>query len=226
MTDGGWITLIALGEFALLASIGLSVLIGRGLRRRRADHAASDALARRVREAAEDRQRALQELLELRGDLDGSERDDTIVQALEAEGRFYDHLIRTYMHRDAEGIRSMDTRLEAVLQPYRALATRTVEAGAPLPAEAGEDEPATDDRAAAPNRALKQELDLYHSALNRLFAEYTAMFGITISRDSQLTAQEIIQRLDSGRLDGDSGEDDGETDEATAEAGSNVGSTA
>lgn len=56
------------------------------------------------------------------------------------------------------------------------------------------------------NRA-RSELGLYRDTLNRVFFEYTAMFGVDLDPDQKLSASDIVQRLESGRL-GDS--DDGD----------------
>lgn len=223
-----WTALIAISELAVIVSGLLLLLALRGQARAKADHAAATELVQRVSNESERRRDELDTLLAHRNELEEAERQSTATRLLKAEGNFYDHLVRTYIERNPEGVRMMDHRLQELLEPYQELAISApagsgsdgdvadqLEEQADSPAEATpEPEPvpvpvpvpkvATPEPVEvqlSPQRA-RQEVELYKETLNLVFREYTAMFGVQLDGSTPLSAQEIIARLESGKLDG------------------------
>lgn len=212
MTEGNWITLLAVGEAATLLFVALAAITWYLLRRRNRDRNAAHALVARVRAQEGERQASLAERIAADRGLEAGDADAAAGRIVAAEHRFYDGLIHTYLRRDAEGLREMDERVQALSESYEARTGGPVDEPA---ADAGEDLPAEPAEAAEaadrePELArlretidnLSGELSLYRQALNQLFSEYTKMFGVEVDRDSELTAREILRRLESGQLAG------------------------
>lgn len=199
MKNADWISLIALAEFALLVTVLLAGLFAWILRRRRRDRAAAENLVAKVRQREGRRHDELQLRFKEAGIAD--DRAEDLCQRLIANERhFYDQLLAVYLERDADGMAHMDERLKSVIAPYLSLA-RSTPSAAPSAAA-----PAADDGETARLRqmvhTLSQDMSLYRTTLNRVFSEYTAMFGVHLDPRQQLTAREIADRLETGELSG------------------------
>lgn len=198
MNSVDWISLLVIAEFALLVSLALAALIIWGVRRRRRDASAAADLIAKVRLSEPERRAELEKQLQETG-LPAAEAKQVMERLLSSEHRFYDQLIATYLNHDAEGVRRLDERLKAVLGPYLSLKRpeppAAVEAAAP---DRGDEV----ERLKQGVRNLSEEMGLYRETLNRVFSEYTAMFGMQLDPKQQLTAKEILDRLNSGELAG------------------------
>jgi hypothetical protein len=197
MQNADWISLIALAEFALVVTLVLAGVLAWILRRRRRDRAAAEGLVAKVRKSEPQRRGALRERFEEAG-IAADEAEDLCQRLIANERHFYDHLLAVYLERDAEGMGRMDERLQSVVAPYLTLAR----SGAPAaPAAAAADTRDTE-RLRQMVQTLSQDMSLYRGTLNRVFSEYTAMFGVHLDPKQQLTAREIVDRLESGELAG------------------------
>jgi hypothetical protein len=198
MQNADWISLIVLAEFALIVTLVLAGVLAGILRRRRRDRAAAEGLVAKIRKSEPQRRGALKERFEDAGI--GADEAEDLCQRLIANGRhFYDHLLAVYLERDAEGMGRIDERLESVIASYLTLA-RTGAPAAPAAAATDTGETA---RLRQMVQMLSQDMSLYRGTLNRVFSEYTAMFGVHLDPKQQLTAREIADRLESGELGGE-----------------------
>lgn len=201
MTESTWITLIALAEAALLLGVALTVVGLAVGRRRQRDAAAARTLAGRIRKDASSRRERLSERLSDERGLDAGQAQAAAADVVAAETDFLRTLLRTYRRRDSDQLARMDTHLHDVGRHYE----RIPIAASALAAETDGTDTGTAGEAAslqAELTDLKADLQLHRDALNRLFAEYTAMFGTEIDRNAQLSATEILERLDTGELGG------------------------
>lgn len=231
MSELDWVALIAAMELGALATLGLVALVWFLIRRRRRDYEAVTELARRIRAGRQAHHANLSHLLcEHRG----LEPGDGLAEAtrlVEAETGFCDYFLRTYLNRDTEAVLLMDHRLQAVIAPYWELACKVHLAPSPEAPAAGAPEQIRDggvtppaggasvmqvQRLAERLEHAKEDLSRHRDTLNLVFREYTAMFGIQIERGEELSAEEILERLRSGKLDGgtaDAGDDMADPDE-------------
>ncbi|KAB7622626.1 hypothetical protein [Alkalilimnicola sp. S0819] len=223
MSSSEWISMIAMAEFAALVTLVLTILLTRGWRGRRRDRSAADNLVSRVREQRDVRRQELQQVLQEKYGLEGEELQAQTERLMAAERDFYDQFISTYLTRNSEAVSQMDEQLRDVLKPYTELQPEPVSGGdAPERAPGGR-EPGMD-----PKRVeeLADDIRLYRQTLNRVFAEYTAMFGVHLDASQELTARQILERLESGQL---TGEEEGAEDspsEPGAETRAEEGDTA
>lgn len=210
MTNSDLISMIAMAEFAALVSIVLGLLIFFVFRRRSRDTAAATDLVKKVKETEQVRRGEIEKLLTAQG-LSGAELGETVKRLMKVERQFYEEFIRTYLTRDSEGVKEMDVKLKAVIAPYAELrkgggapAAPAAPEAAGSPAAGGADPAASGDveRLKATVRNLSEEISIYRETLNRVFSEYTAMFGVNLDPKQQLTAKEIMERLNSGDLAG------------------------
>ncbi len=225
MSEMDWVALIAAMELGALATLGLGALVWFLIRRRRRDYEAVAELARRIRAGRQAHHTNLSQLLcEHRG-LEPGEGLAEATRLVEAETGFYDYFLKTYLNRDTEAVLLMDHRLQAVIAPYRDLACQPPEAPAPESVEAGDPEEASEEgatpqaggasvlqvrRLAERLEHANEDLERHRDTLNLVFREYTAMFGVQINRGEELSAEEILERLRSGKLDGGAADDDGD----------------
>lgn len=238
MSELDWVALIAAMELGALATLGLSALVWFLIRRRRRDYEAVAELARRIRAGRQAHHSNLSQLLcEHRG-LEPGEGLAEATRLVEAETGFYDYFLKTYLNRDTDAVLVMNHRLQAVIAPYRELACQPPET--PAATEAGEPGDDAPEEGATPQAGgasvaqvrrlaeslehANEDLERHRDTLNLVFREYTAMFGVQINRGEELSAEEILERLRSGKLDGGAADteettaDPDEIDEITARA--------
>jgi len=203
MTSADWISLIALAELTALLTV---VLCGVGvwlLRRWRRDNAAASQLVDKVKQSDPARCRELETLLEARLGLSGAELSERALRLLANEHRFYELFIDAYLRRDSETVQRLDEGLRAVIAPYLELIqAEPTTIVVPTDTDQGDLEQADATRLRAMVRGLNDELSVYRETLNRVFSEYTAMFGVQLDATQQLSAKEIMERLASGELGG------------------------
>lgn len=219
MNSFDWVSLIAIAEFALLITLVLLVVSTFILRRRSRDRGAATALVDKVKQGESARRGELRKLLLEQLGLAEDEAGATAQRLIDAEKRFYEEFIRTYLSRDDEGVLAMDERLRSVLAPYLSL-KRGEAAAAPagvVAVDGAEESEGLDrgpevERLKASLRNLSEEMVIYRETLNRVFSEYTAMFGVHLDPAQQLSAKEILDRLNTGELAG------GENAEPAADA--------
>lgn len=218
MSSSDWVSVLAVVEFAALVSIVLAVLLVWIVRRRRCDQSAADDLIARLRRGELERRAELQDQLTDAG-LPETEAKQQALQLVGNEHRFHEQYLATYLDRDAGELRRLDERLRALLGPYLSLgraasavpAAATASAAAP---EATADRGPELERLRQALRNLSEEMSLYRDTLNRVFSEYTAMFGVNLDPGRPLSASEIMQRLDTGELAGHA-EPDSEAESST-----------
>lgn len=209
MTELDWISFIAIAEFAGILVLALGFVFYLAMRSKKRDsHAATD-LVKKVQSEQPERRSALEGLLAASRGLEGDELKKESKRLIELEERLYEHIIRTYLTRDSAALLEIDDKFKSVLAPYLELGGSKSAAPAATPVSEGE----TNEAEAAGNNAgderlrerlnkLSEDLILYRDTLNRVFSEYTAMFGVHIDSRQQLSAQEIMHRLDTGELAG------------------------
>ena len=216
MNEVHWVSVIAISEFALLMTAILVYLVTYLGRRSRRDNAAANELVERVKSNEADRGAQLNDRLKRAlGAEDGQDLTALVQELLSAERGFYEDFLKTYLNHDSQAVSHMDVRLQD-------LTTRYLELKRPTPDETQSDTaPAVGDSGADPAkyRDMADDLILYRDTLNRVFSEYTAMFGVHLDSTQELTAQEILQRLESGQLAGDEPEDSATEDTETSENG-------
>ena len=223
MSEMDWVAMIAAMELGALATLGLVALVWFLMRRRRRDYEAVAEVARRIRASREAHHANLRNLLCEHRRLEPGDGVAEATRLVDAETGFYDYFLKTYLSRDTEAVLHMDHRLQAVIAPYRELACRPLEA---LPVELDEDAQGAEEGAQGVTPAAggasvveirrltdrlehaKDDLDRHRDTLNLVFREYTAMFGVQINRGESLSAEEILERLRSGKLDGGAGEEE------------------
>lgn len=207
MSSAYWISLIAIAEFALLMAVLVAVIVGVVMRRRRRENSAANDLAARVSGQIPQRLDDLRASLGKAFGLTGADLQKQADKLVALENEFYDQLIRAWLTRDSKVLSQMDDQLRAVVTPYldmRAAAPQPGQASAPAAESTAGGAPGND---AARLKALlnkaNDDIMLYRETLNRVFSEYTAMFGVHLDPNQQLTAHEILERLKSGQLVGD-----------------------
>ncbi|SRR5690554_5282767 len=189
MNEIEWIIVIAVGELAVILMLALSLLFYFGLRGRRRDTNAAQTLVRKVAKAQPRQRESLQAYLTAAG-LDDAEREAEVQRVLALEQAFYEHCIRAYLTRDSEAFSTTDEKLTAVLKPFIEHG-QSADAAAAASAAATETAPLADD-----------DQHLYREALNHLFREYAALFGVRLDAAETLDVNDILQRLESGKLAG------------------------
>ncbi len=202
MTQMQWLYMIIVGELALIALLVLALLLYRVVSKGRKDQAAAQQLVERVKDGEQDRRQWLMSLLQERHGMDGDELANKADELLRAERRFYEHFIDIYVQRDADEASNLSQSVQALLKRYTDMPPPTA-----VPEEAPPgDTPA--ERESSPTRSAQElaaDVALYRRTLNRVFNEYTAMFGVQLENERELTAREILERLESGQLAGPDG---------------------
>lgn len=206
MTAATWINFIAIVEFAALVTIALAVLLTRSARRRKRDTSATEQLVEKVRASQVERRDELKKVLESGYGYSGEELEEKTKRLMDVEKHFYERFITTYLNRDSGAVKEMDEHLKAVIRPYVEMKPSLPE---PVEETIGDEESADVSRLREKLQRLSEDVTVYRDTLNRVFSEYTAMFGVHLNPKQQLSAEEIIGRLESGQLAGD--------DERTAE---------
>jgi uncharacterized protein YdbL (DUF1318 family) len=196
MNSAYWISLIAIGEFALLMVLLVAIATVTLMRRRRRENDAAHGLAARVKEGEVERRHSLQAQLAKAYGIDEGDAEKLAAQLVGLERQFFQELIRAWLTRDSGALGQMDEQLRGVVQPYLGMQPTAAPAAADSSAASSEDV----ERVKALLKNNADELTLYRETLNRLFAEYTAMFGAQLDPKQQLTAKEIMERLKSGQL--------------------------
>ncbi len=200
MNEVHWVSVIAISEFALLMTAILIYLVTYLGRRSRRDNAAANELVERVKSNEADRGAQLNDRLKRAlGTENGEDLSALVQELLSAERGFYEDFLKTYLNHDSQAVSRMDVRLQDLTERY-------LELKRPAPDQSQSDEgPAGDDSGAesAKFRDMADDLILYRDTLNRVFSEYTAMFGVHLDSTQELTAQEILQRLETGQLAGE-----------------------
>lgn len=229
MSDFDWISFIAIAEFALIVTVILALVVTAAVRLRKRDNRAAQALVKKVKQDEGDRRSHFKGMLAENFGLEGEELDKKINELIAHEQDFYEFFVTTYLNRDSGKLQSADDQLKGLLSKFANLKgkTQVIEAEPEEAAEAPEnldelglgDVGNSDDIEKLRKKlfALAEDVALYRDTLNRVFSEYTAMFGVHVDPQVRLSAQEIMERLDSGNLGG--GEDGAEEEEAEASDG-------
>ena len=200
MSSADWISLLAVSEIAVLVSLVLMAVVAWIFMRRAKDRKAAVALLDKVRAGESERLAELERTLVESG-LAPSDARIGAQRLLHGELEFYDRFVLAYLDRDAAAVQALDERLRDLVEPYLAL-KREPAAAEPVAVE-GPDRAPEIERLKQAVRNLSEEMGLYHATLNRVFSEYTAMFGVHLDPKVQLTAKEILNRLESGELKGE-----------------------
>lgn len=212
MNEVNWVSVIAIGEFALLMTAILIYLAVVLSRRSRRDNAAARELVDRVKSNEADRGAELDN--RLRAALGAEPHEDIselVNELVKAERGFYEDFLKTYLTHDSEAVSRMDVRLQD-------LASRYLDLNRPDSGEETEPQAEGGGTPEAPKmRDMAEDLILYRNTLNRVFSEYTAMFGVHLDSTQELTAKEILNRLESGQLAGEDAEADPLDDLGTPE---------
>ncbi|MCC5812732.1 MAG: hypothetical protein JJU06_20415 [Ectothiorhodospiraceae bacterium] len=198
MTQMQWLYMIIVGELALIALLVLGLLSYRLVSKGRKDRAAARQLVERVKNGEVDRRQWLRATLEERYGLADEDLERKTDELLGAERRFYEHFIDIYVQRDADEASNLSQPVQALLKRYTEMPAAAAQEDAPeVPTAPGAE--ATPTRSA---QELAADVALYRRTLNRVFNEYTAMFGVQLDNERELTAREILDRLESGQLAG------------------------
>ncbi|MCP1676194.1 LPS O-antigen subunit length determinant protein (WzzB/FepE family) [Natronocella acetinitrilica] len=214
MTQTQWLVMILIGELAIILALVLALVGILAMRKRGRDRAAADKLFNRVRASEASRQQWLRDTLATRGGLEGDALEAKINEVINAERRFYEQFMDLYVNRDTEAAEQMPERVDELVRPYVDIEGATVSdpgntaESAATPAKPEVQPDVVDDIPVSATPAVLQErtrklaadVTIYRQTLNRVFAEYTAMFGVHVDASRELSAQEIIDRLESGQL--------------------------
>ena len=209
MQDSDWILIIAVAEFALIVTLALVVIGVRVFRRARRETSAAEGLVSKVKSGEASRRSELETLLANNYGLKGEALKDKAHELQRVEKRFYEQFIHTYLSRDTEGLLKTDERLQVVIGACLGMQAAPGVAAAEPDTGAGSADIANL-KSMISNQST--EMTVYREALNKVFSEYTAMFGVHLDPRRQLTAKEIMARLESGQLSGEDGPAEPESD--------------
>lgn len=200
MSNIEWLTMLALGEAVLLLAAALLGLLAWLLHRRRRDADAGAALLEKLRARRLEREDSVQRALVSAGA--SKEQAESAGQGLAAaEAALGEKMTRVYVERNAAELTTLDESVKALIDDCLKLAS-SGNGGEDDANSTGPDRTPEVERLRQAVRNLSEELALYRETLNRVFSEYTAPFGVKLDARQQLTATEILDRLESGELAG------------------------
>jgi hypothetical protein len=204
---------IAIGEFLLLIILFAASTFFLFFKKRKQDTRATHNLINKIQAGKAKRADDLSNVLEKVYNIRGDEVHAQAQKLIRLENQFYQKFIRTYLTRDANAIEIIDDELKHILDNYTQLANSTSpETGAEQVIEyiemiekdgLGEENEASSEKITSLKNSIQQvneELKLYRITLNRLFFEYANIFGVDVDPRNQLSAKEVLRRLESGQL--------------------------
>ena len=210
MSQDQWLYVILVSELALILAFALGLMAFLGWRRRRRSRQSVQELLDEIRDADPDRRRWLQETLARTCGLQGIALDSKVREIMEAERAFYERFGELHLSPDPGSLRRIPEAVDALIRPYTTIEPVTTDAkdtedvAPPAPSGNGdtEDIPVSASPGVLQSRIqqLAADVTLYRRTLNRLFTEYAAMFGVQAEIGRDLTAQEILDRMESGQL--------------------------
>jgi hypothetical protein len=200
----------------VLEALAVLVLIVAGIvlhlwRRQRRDQQAAQHLVASVQAAQVTRKDEMDKLLSEVLQLESQEKEQVLARLIEVERDFYQEFMRIYLLRDTAAVANINENVRRLTAPYHDLVRREIpkDYTHELPQEIAEEvgyDPeehalrADLEKLQAKNATLETDLQLHQELLNRVFREYTALFGAETPGDKTLSAQEIQKRLESGTL--------------------------
>ncbi len=200
---------LAASEFLIIIIIALVAFLFVMSRRKKSDSNATANLANKIKSKKIERKSELSSILSETYNIEGDKLKKETEKLIKMENQFYQRFIKTYLTRDADAVEMIDEDLKELLKNYNQL----------VPKQEQRDERAEEALAVIDNLSedqadyesqisrlketinnLSDDLKQYKNTINRLFFEYSAMFGVDVDPRNQLTASEILSRLETGRL--------------------------
>ena len=200
---------LAASEFLIIIIIGIVAFLFVMSRRKKSDTNATSNLANKIKSSKVERKSELSNILADTYNIEGKKLKKETEKLIKLENQFYQRFIKTYLTRDANAVEMIDEDLKELLTNYNKLVPkhderdeRAEEALAVienLSEDTGEQEEQINRLKETINN-LSDDLKQYKNTINRLFFEYSAMFGVDVDPRNQLSATEILSRLETGRL--------------------------
>ena len=200
---------LAATEFLVIIIIALVAFLFIMSRRKKSDTNATSNLANKIKSKKVERKSELSSVLADTYNIEGDKLKKETEKLMKLENQFYQRFIKTYLTRDANAVEMIDEDLKELLQNYNKLVPkhdqkdeRAEEALAVID-NLSEDNAENEEQISRLKETinnLSDDLKQYKNTINRLFFEYSAMFGVDVDPRNQLSATEILSRLETGRL--------------------------
>ncbi len=200
---------LAAAEFLVIIVIALAAFLFVVSKRKKSDTNATSNLVNKIKSQKLERKSELSGVLAETYNIEGDKLKKETEKLVKLENQFYQRFIKTYLTRDANAVEMIDEDLKELLANYNQL----------VPKQESRDERAEEALAVIDNLSddsgehdeqikrlkdtinnLSDDLKQYKNTVNRLFYEYSAMFGVDVDPRNQLSATEILSRLETGRL--------------------------
>lgn len=200
---------LAAAEFLMIIIIALAAFLFVVSKRKKSDTNATSNLVNKIKSQKVERKSELSSVLAETYNIEGDKLQKETAKLVKLENQFYQRFIKTYLTRDANAVEMIDEDLKELLANYNQL----------VPKQEQRDERAEEALAVIDNLSddsaeheeqikhlkdtinnLSDDLKQYKNTINRLFFEYSAMFGVDVDPRNQLSATEILSRLETGRL--------------------------
>lgn len=212
---------LAIGEFIFLFIIIITVVMVLLLsKKKKNDSKATVNLANKLNNRKVERKQELSGILSEIYHIDDEKLAEEAARLMKVENRFYQRFIKTYLTRDSEAVEKIDEEIQELFSNYNKLVPQEVQderADMAIADIEQINDPEHESQIARLKETINNisdDLKQYKATLNRLFYEYTAMFGVDVDPRNQLSAKEIMTRLESGKLgDYESFDDSQEDDE-------------
>ncbi len=209
LTNTDILMFLAAAEFLIIIVIALVAFLFVVSKRKKSDTNATSNLANKIKSHKVERKSELSSVLAETYNIEGDKLKKETEKLVKLENQFYQRFIKTYLTRDANAVEMIDEDLKELLANYNQL----------VPKQDFRDERAEEALAVIDNLSddsgehkeqikhlketinnLSDDLKQYKNTINRLFFEYSAMFGVDVDPRNQLSATEILSRLETGRL--------------------------
>ena len=201
----GSLILEALGVL-IIVIITIAVVLWR---KQKKDAQGTQQLANNIQSEQANRHAEVEQLLNDVLKLDGDDKEEAIKRLMDVERDFYQEFMRMYLLRDHNAVAGINDKIRRLTAPYHDLVRREVPKNYlhELPPDVAQqidydpEEKALEaelEKLKAKNDVLATDIALHQELLNRVYREYTALFGGELSKDTVLTAQEIQKRMESG----------------------------
>ncbi len=209
LTNTDILMVLAAAEFLIIIIIALIAFFFVVSKRKKSDSNATSNLVNKIKSQKVERKSELSSVLAETYNIEGDKLKKETAKLVKLENQFYQRFIKTYLTRDANAVEMIDEDLKELLANYNKL----------VPKQEHRDERAEEALAVIDNLSddsgehdeqikhlketinnLSDDLKQYKNTVNRLFYEYSAMFGVDVDPRNQLSAAEILSRLETGRL--------------------------
>ena len=200
---------LAATEFLIIIVIALVAFFFIMSRKKKSDANATTNLANKIKSKKVERKSELSSVLSETYNIEGKDLKKETEKLIKLENQFYQRFIKTYLTRDANAVEMIDEDLKELLMNYNQLVPKHDQRDERAEEALAVIDSLSDDKAENEAQAerlketinnLSDDLKQYKNTINRLFFEYSAMFGVDVDPRNQLSATEILSRLETGRL--------------------------